>query len=64
MKSFILITSAMAAFVGMTSCEKHDWEDENGKGVVELYRSDDASKEGDHGHAEHKQQNEQDDKAH
>ena len=47
MKSFILSASVFAAFVGLTSCEKHEWEDENGKGVVELYKSDDAAEKHD-----------------
>ena len=52
MKSFILSASVLAAIVGMTSCEKHEWEDEDGKGVVELYKTNDSKK--DHGDEEHK----------
>ena len=48
MKLFIKSASVLALFVGLSSCEKHVWEDENGKGVVELYKPHD-----DHGHGDH-----------
>lgn len=38
MKLFITSASILTLFVGLSSCEKHTWEDENGKGVVELYK--------------------------
>ncbi|MFC4991056.1 hypothetical protein [Rubritalea tangerina] len=48
MKLFIYSASALALFAGLSSCEKHEWKDDQGKGVVELYKSDD-----DHGHDAH-----------
>jgi hypothetical protein len=43
MKSFILSASVLAAFIGLSSCEKHDWDE-----TKKLYESSD-----DHGHDSH-----------
>ena len=43
MKSFILSASILAVFVGLSSCEKHEWDK-----TKQLYESHDA-----HGHDEH-----------
>ena len=43
MKSFILSASILSVFVGLTSCEKHEWDK-----TKQLYESHDA-----HGHDDH-----------
>ena len=43
MKFFILSASILAVFVGLSSCEKHEWDK-----TKQLYESHDA-----HGHDEH-----------
>ncbi|MEO1857980.1 MAG: hypothetical protein ABGY95_11540 [Rubritalea sp.] len=51
MKSFILSASILAVFVGLSSCEKHEWDK-----TKQLYESHDAHGHDDHaghGHDEH-----------
>ena len=48
MKSFILSASVLAFFVGLSSCEKHDWDK-----TKKLYESHDAHGHADHGHDDH-----------
>ncbi|MGJ8671779.1 hypothetical protein [Rubritalea sp.] len=51
MKSFILSVSVVAVFVGLSSCEKHDWDK-----TKQLYESHDDhghSDNADHGHEGH-----------
>lgn len=45
MKSFILSACVLAAFVGLSSCEKHDWDD-----TKKLYETKDEHGHDDHGH--------------
>ncbi|MFC5051468.1 hypothetical protein ACFPK9_12710 [Rubritalea spongiae] len=45
MKSFILSAGVVAAFVGISSCEKHDWDK-----TQKLYESHDEHGHDDHGH--------------
>ena len=53
MKLFITSASILTLFVGLSSCEKHVWEDENGNGVVDLYKTHDEAGHDDHGHDDH-----------
>lgn len=47
MKSFILSTCIVAAFVGLSSCEKHDWDK-----TKKLYETHDDKGHDDHsGHS-------------
>jgi len=52
MKFFILSASILAVFVGLSSCEKHEWDK-----TKQLYESHDAHGHDDHAdkdHGEHK----------
>ncbi len=51
MKFFILSVSALAVFVGLSSCEKHDWKE-----TQKLFDSNAKSGQDDHGHAEHSEE--------
>lgn len=62
MKLFITSASVLALFVGLSSCEKHVWKDEDGKGVVELYKSHDDHGHDEAGHETHSEQEAHDEK--
>jgi len=47
MKFFILSASILAVFVGLSSCEKHEWDK-----TKQLYESHDAHGHDEHGHAD------------
>ena len=51
MKFFILSASILAVFVGLSSCEKHDWEDT--KTLYESHGDDHADKGGEKKHDTH-----------
>ena len=56
MKFFILSASILAVFVGLSSCEKHDWDK-----TKKLYESHDAHGHDEHGHADKEHGEDKDD---